>query len=89
MGPADSHHKVNRFLLVDVRVVRGVAGSRSAQNIFSSGIVPSEPSASSGQHVKERSKEIIGPPNTPQLPALPAIDPWSAYLEAEDGSEIS
>jgi len=81
MGPADLHHRVNRFRLVDVRGMRVVAGSRSAQNIASSSIVPSEPSASSGQYAKEDSKEIIGPPDTPQLPALPATDPWSAYME--------
>jgi hypothetical protein len=81
MGPADLHYRVNRFRLVDVRGMRVVAGSRSAQNIASSSIVPSEPSASSGQYAKEDSKEIIGPPNTPQLPALPATDPWSAYME--------
>jgi len=79
----DSSKKVSRYCLSETRGMRGVAGSHNAQNIFNSDFLPSGPSASSRHYAKEGSKKIISPSNTPQLPALPATDPWSANMEGK------
>ena len=86
----DTHGKVARYRLVDLRGVRGVAGGLA--HSFSSTSVDSTSSPQDQveykqAHAARAEDEKIGAKKAPQAPATPRSDPWDDFLdEVEDGT---